>query len=376
MKHLSVSRTRSIYQNVNALPFSRVLSTSPYVVPLSQQGGVHGSKTVASKMWRSKPLLRREGDKVFKTGIEAVNLLNGEAYRRDEGCIRFLQSWESMSSSLAVVFDRSPKYAWIMKQLIEPERCITFRVAWIDDSGISRVNRGYRIQYSSALGPYEGGTHFSPRVNMSSMKAAAFDATFINALSTKLGGAFGGSDINPYTKSETELQRFCQSYMTELSKYIGPDIDLPGIGEGVTLSEIGYMYGQYKRINAHCGRQNKGLLWGGAPQHIQAQGYGVVYFAKKMLEDKGLSLQGKRCLITGSNYVALAVAEKLIELGAIPLTFSDSSGHIYEPGGFDLAKVKTVQKIKSDRYIIKLFLAYFYFNIFIIFTGVLEWVDI
>lgn len=213
------------------------------------------------------------------------------------------------------------------------------------------MNRGFRAQYSSALGPYVGGQAFSSRVSLSTIKAAAFDTTFSNALLTgvRIGGAYGGADFNPYSKSETEIQRFCQSYMTELSKYIGPDVDLPGLGEGVGAIEIGYLYGQYKRINHHCGQFGKGLLWGGHPAHLQAQGHGVVHFAKLMLEDKGQSLQGKKCLISGSNYVALAVAEKLLELGAIPITFSDSTGHIYEESGFDLAKLRTVQKIKNER---------------------------
>lgn len=195
-------------------------------------------------------------------------MLNVEAQRRDVGADAFIESWEGMTQSLGAVFDRQPKYAWIMKQLLEPERTITFRVAWIDDSGISRVNRGFRVQYSSALGPYSGGTSFSTRANMSSMKAAGFDATFTNALGNKnIGGAFGGADFDPYSKSETEIQRFCQSYMTELSKYIGPDVDLPGLGDGVNAPEIGYMYGQYKRINQHCGQFGKGLLWGGSPAY-------------------------------------------------------------------------------------------------------------
>jgi glutamate dehydrogenase (NADP+) len=215
----------------------------------------------------------------------------------------------------------------------------------------SRVNRGIRIQYSSALGPYEGPTSFSSRINFSNCKANAFDIMFTNALSGKnLGGAYGGADFNPYNKSENEIQRFAQSYMTELSKYIGPDIDLPGMGEGCGPTEIGYLYGQYKRINQHCGQNGKGLLWGGSPgPAVHAQGMGIAYFAKKMLADKGTSLEGKRCLITGSNSTALALAEKLVELGAIPLTFSDTSGFIYEPTGFDAAKVKTVQKIKAER---------------------------
>lgn len=301
-------------------------------------------------MWRNKPLLRREGDKIFKTGKEACQLLTGEAARRDGGNHEFLETWDSLVGSLGVVFERMPKYAWVMKQLLEPERSIAFRVAWIDDSGISRVNRGYRVQYSSALGPYEGGTRFSAHVNNSTMKAAAFDTTFTNALALKnMGGAFGGADFVPYFKSDTEIQRFCQSYMTELSKYIGPNFDLPGLGEGVSSMEMGYMYGQYKRINQHYGQVGKGILWSGHPEHETAQGYGVVYFAKKMLEDKGLSLEGKKCIITGSNVVAMAVAEKLLEFGAVPITFSDGSGNIYEPSGFDEGKLKTMKRIKQDR---------------------------
>jgi glutamate dehydrogenase (NADP+) len=303
-------------------------------------------------MWRNKPLLRREGDKIFKTGKEACQLLTGEAIRRDGSNHEFLETWESLVGSLGVVFERMPKYAWVMKQLLEPERSITFRVAWLDDSGVSRVNRGYRVQYSSALGPYEGGTRFAAQVTGSTMKAAAFDTTFTNALALKnMGGAFGGADFLPINKSDTEIQRFCQSYMTELSKYIGPDLDLPGLGEGVGAMEMGFMYGQYKRIHNSVGQIGKGILWSGQPdpEHETAQGYGVVYFAKKMLEEKGMSLEGKKCLITGSNPIAMAVAEKLIELGAVPITFSDSSGHIYEPNGFDEAKLKTMKRIKQDR---------------------------
>lgn len=203
-------------------------SSTPSGAGLSQFGGVHGSggRAGSAKIWRNKPLLRREGDKIFKTGAEATQLLISEALRKDSDSLEFVSSWESVNGSLNVVYDRMPKYAWIMKQLLEAERTIVFRVAWIDDSGISRVNRGYRVQYSSALGPYVGGTSFTPRVNMSTMKAAAFDTTFVNALSNQnIGGAYGGADFNPYNKSETEIQRFCQSYMTELSKYIGAWVD-------------------------------------------------------------------------------------------------------------------------------------------------------
>ena len=325
----------------------RFLSTQS---PLTPYGGVHGVANTRAA-WRSKPLLKREGAKIFKTGAEAAQLLIGEAMRKDADCEDFIDSWTSMSNSLSTVFERLPKYAWVMKQLVEPERTFSFRVAWIDDGGVSRVNRGYRVQYSSALGPYEGGLAFSERTDLSLMKANAFDTTFTNALSGVLvGGAYGGADFNPYTKSEAEIQRFCQSYMTELSKYIGPDVDLPSLGDGATEKEIGYLYGQYKRLTHHHGRPGRGLLWGGNPSsYINAQGYGAVYFAEEMLKDKGDNLKGKRCMITGSHYVALAVAQKLHDMGAIPITLSDTSGYICEPGGFNQSKIESVKKIKSER---------------------------
>lgn len=324
----------------------------PRGVPLSP-GSVHETNPTSGtkKLWRNKPLVHRaSGDRIFKTGVEASQILIEEAEIMDPGAAEFLASWESVVSSLAVVFDRMPKYAWVMKQLIEPERSITFRVAWMDDHGISRVNRGFRVQYCSAHGPYEGGLTFGPNVNHSFCKAAAFDTVFRNALSQKhIGGAYGGSDFDPSDASESETERFCQSFMTELSKYIGPDLDLPGIGDGVTATEIGFMYGQYKRINDNYGQYGSGLLWGGAPAYTPAIGSGVVHLAKKLLDDKGIDLAGKRCLITGSQNVASSVASKLLEYGAVPITFSDKGGYIYEADGFDLAKMRTVQMIQADR---------------------------
>jgi len=315
---------------------------------LGQSGGVHGSKSaVLTKLWRNKPLF---ADNVFKTGTEASQLLMDHALLKDSGSTHFLQSWESTVNSLAVVFDRMPKYAWVMKQLLEPDRTVTFRVAWIDDNGISRLNRGFRVQYSSALGPYEGGLAFGRKVNYSYVKSAAFDTVFVNALSRKhIGGAYGGSDFEPSGKSDTEIQRFCQSFMTELAKYVGPDSDLPGLGDGVSPAEIGYLYGQYKRIHQHHGQLGTGLLWGGAPAYQSMVGYGVVQFAKKMLADKNMNLNGKRILITGNKSVALSVGEKLLEAGAVPIVFSDTHGYIHEPDGFDLLKIKTVQKIQTER---------------------------
>ncbi|CBN74525.1 Glutamate dehydrogenase 1 (NADP-dependent) [Ectocarpus siliculosus] len=319
------------------------------VSPLYRFGGVHGSGS-GQKTWRNKPLFRREGDQQFRTGAEATEMLLQEALRKDPHSTDFLESLQDLLPALAPVFDRAPKYAWIAKQLLEPERAIQFRVAWLDDNGNSRMNRGFRVQYSSALGPYEGGLHFVGGMSSDGCKALGMETVFANALTgSNLGAAAGGADFNPHNKSEAEIQRFCQSYMTEMTKYIGPDLDVPSMGYGVGLPEVGYLYGQYKRINDHVAQRGRGVLWGGAMPYPEATGYGVVEFARCMLEDKGDSLKGKRCLITGSGKVAVHVAEKLLQLGAIPLTFSDSSGHIYEPEGIDSAKLRTIVKIKSER---------------------------
>jgi glutamate dehydrogenase (NADP+) len=231
--------------------------------------------------------------------------------------------------------------------LMEPERFIQFRVPWLDDTGVIRMNRGYRIQFSSSLGPYEGALHFGSHVNSGTMKSLGFDSVFSNGLTGySIGASVGGSDFHPFDKSESEIQRFCQSYMTELVKYIGPDIDLPTMGMGVGEKELGYLFGQYKRINVKSSSGGRPFLSASTPE---APGFGVVHFANEMLKDKGDTLKGKRCLVIGSGKVARAVAKKLLEFGAIPLTFSDSSGHLYEPAGIDEAKLKTINKIKDER---------------------------
>lgn len=300
--------------------------------------------------WRNRPLMRRQGDVKFKTGTEASELLIGEATRRDQSQTLFLQTFSSTLTSLAPVFDRNPKYAWIAKQLIEPERLIQFRVAWLDDTGILRMNRGIRIQYSSTLGPYEGSLHFGPNVDTDFVKAVSFDTLGMNAVAgMDFGGAAGGADFDPSNKSEAEIQRFCQSFMTELSKHIGPDHDMPSMGIGVGEAEIGYMYGQYKRIKDIGAKQGSGFLWGGRVPWRFAYGHGVAHFAERMLRDKKETLQGKRVLITGSGNIALGVAERLLQFGAIPITFSDSSGHIYEQDGIDASKLATIKHIKSER---------------------------
>ena len=211
--------------------------------------GVHQTMQV-SKAWRSKPLFRRQGDVRFKTGLEAANLLVAEAKRRDAHETHFIESVESTMSCLSPIFERNPRYAFVAKQLMEPERFIQFRVAWIDDVGSPRMNRGFRIQYSSSIGPYEGAIHLGHHVNSDVIKAFGFDSVFANALTGfDVGAAVGGADINPYDKSEAEIQRFCQSYMTELAKYVGPDLDQPTMGMGIGEKEVGYLFGQYKRIN-------------------------------------------------------------------------------------------------------------------------------
>jgi len=244
---------------------------------ISREEGVHQTMQL-SKAWRNKPLFRRQGDVRFKTGLEAANLLVAEANRRDSHEKQFIDSVTSTLHCLAPVFDRNPRYAFLAKQLQEPERFIQFRVAWIDDTGVARMNRGYRIQYSSSMGPYEGSLHFGHHVNAGFIKSLGFDAVFSNAVAGyQMGAAVGGADINPFDKSEAEIQRFCQSYMTELFKYIGPDVDEPSMGMGVGQAEMGYLFGQYKRINRKAGSGGKRFLYGGnASQHDHVRASNVV----------------------------------------------------------------------------------------------------
>jgi glutamate dehydrogenase (NADP+) len=235
-------------------PFSSQDATSKNL--LTHEEGVHQTMKV-SKSWRNKPLFRRQGDVRFKTGMEASNLLVREALRRDSHEHDYIESVTSVMQTLSPIFDRNPKYAFAAKTLIEPERFIQFRVNWIDDAGVNRLNRGFRVQYSSSVGPYAGSLHLGPHVTHNIVHALAFDTIFSNAVTGfNLGAAVGGSDFNPLDKSEAELQRFCQSYATELAKYIGPDQDIPFVGMGCGKEEMGYMYGQYKRIKPTGGFLN------------------------------------------------------------------------------------------------------------------------
>lgn len=329
--------------------FASLVQEDTHTSLITKEEGVHQSMQL-SKSWRNKPLFRRQGDIRFKTGLEASSLLVKEAKRRDAHETYFIDSVESTMTCLAPIFDRNPRYAFVAKQLMEPERFIQFRVAWMDDVGVVRMTRGYRCQYSSSLGPYEGALHFGPHVNSGVVKSLGFDSVFSNALTGfPIGAAVGGADIDPLDKSDAEMQRFCQSYMTELAKYVGPDIDQPTMGMGVGELEIGYLFGQYKRINMKGSSNGKPFLTTGPSAFSKASGFGVVHFAANILQDKGATLEGKRCLIIGAGKVARSIAEKLIEYGAIPITLSDSSGFVYESDGFDAGKLRTIDKIKSDR---------------------------
>ncbi|MGM9786852.1 MAG: NADP-specific glutamate dehydrogenase [Candidatus Cryptobacteroides sp.] len=238
----------------------------------------------------------------------------------------------------------------ILERIAEPERIIMFRVPWLDDEGEIHINKGYRVQCSSAIGPYKGGIRFHPSVNLSIMKFLAFEQTFKNSLTTlPMGAAKGGSDFNPKGKSDNEVMRFCQSFMTELHRHIGADTDVPAGDIGVGGREIGYMFGQYKRLRDEFTGvlTGKGLAWGGSPLRPEATGYGVCYFASAMLQTKGDSFEGKTVVISGSGNVAQYAAQKAIALGAKVVTLSDSNGYIYDPDGIDAEKLDYVMKLKN-----------------------------
>jgi glutamate dehydrogenase (NADP+) len=243
------ARTSASFSSLST-PDSKGPAAASRKTLVTGEEGVHQTMRISQKNWKQKPLFRRQGDVRFKTGMEASRLLVQEAIRRDAAEPHFITSVQSVFlDCLSPIFDRNPKYAFIAKALLEPERYIQFRVSWIDDTGVVRLNRGYRIQYSSSLGPYFGTLHFGSHINNSTMKAIAFDTIFSNALTGySLGAAVGGADINTFDKSEGEIQRFCQSYMTECAKYIGPGADIPIMGMGCSTTEMGYLFGQYKRI--------------------------------------------------------------------------------------------------------------------------------
>ena len=266
----------------------------------------------------------------------------------------FHQAVEEVLSCLGPVLDRNPQYekAGILERITEPERVVIFRVPWIGDRGDIQVNRGFRIQFNSAIGPYKGGLRFHPTVYLGILKFLAFEQVFKNSLTTlAIGGAKGGSDFDPKGKSDNEVMRFCQSFMTELSRHIGPDTDIPAGDIGVGAREIGFLYGQYKRLrNEFTGvLTGKSLNWGGSLIRPEATGYGTVYFAQEMLKVRKDSLKGKTCVVSGSGNVAQYTIEKLNELGAKAVTLSDSSGFIHDAKGITDEKLKFVMELKNIR---------------------------
>ncbi|MBW2449524.1 MAG: NADP-specific glutamate dehydrogenase [Deltaproteobacteria bacterium] len=273
---------------------------------------------------------------------------------RDPQEREFHQAVGEVMESVKPVLDQNPIYrqAKIPQRLVEPERVIMFRVPWADDQGHIQVNRGFRIEMNSALGPYKGGLRFHPSVNLGILKFLAFEQVFKNALTTlPIGGGKGGSDFDPKGKSDNEVMRFCQSFMSELARHIGPDTDVPAGDIGVGAREIGYLFGMYKKLrNEFTGvLTGKGLNWGGSLIRPEATGYGSVYFAAEMLTTRNQTLEGKTCLVSGSGNVAQFTTEKLIELGAKVVTLSDSSGYIHDESGIDREKLEYVKILKNVR---------------------------
>jgi glutamate dehydrogenase (NADP+) len=266
----------------------------------------------------------------------------------------FHQAVHEVAESVALVLEKHPEYrrAKIFERIVEPERVIMFRVPWMDDQGEVRINRGFRVQMNGAIGPYKGGLRFHPSVNLGILKFLAFEQTFKNALTTlPMGGGKGGSDFDPKGKSDNEVMRFCQSFMTELYRHIGPDTDVPAGDIGVGGREIGYLFGQYRKLrNEFAGvLTGKGLNWGGSLIRTEATGFGCVYFAAEMLATRGLTLEGKTCLVSGSGNAAQFTVEKLLDLGAKVVTLSDSSGFIYDEAGIDRTKMEFVLDLKNIR---------------------------
>jgi len=264
----------------------------------------------------------------------------------------FLQAVHEVAEAVIPFMEKHPKYklAKILERIVEPERTILFRVPWLDDKGEIQVNRGYRVEFNSAIGPYKGGLRFHPSVNLSILKFLGFEQVFKNSLTTlPMGGGKGGSDFDPKGKSDNEVMKFCQSFMTELSRHIGPDTDVPAGDIGVGGREIGYMFGQYKRIrNEFTGvLTGKARNWGGSLIRPEATGYGTVYFAKEMLATKNDSFQGKVVAVSGSGNVAQYACEKATELGAKVVTLSDSQGYIYDAEGIDAAKLAFIMELKN-----------------------------
>lgn len=266
----------------------------------------------------------------------------------------FIQAATEVLTSLEPVLEKNPKYqeAALLERIVEPERQLMFRVPWVDDNGKIQVNRGFRVQFNSAIGPYKGGLRLHPSVNLGIIKFLGFEQIFKNSLtSLPIGGGKGGSDFDPKGKSDREIMAFCQSFMTELCKHIGADVDVPAGDIGVGAREIGYLYGQYKRITGKYEGvlTGKGLSYGGSLARTQATGYGLIYFTAEMLADHNDTLKGKTCVVSGSGNVAIYAAEKAMQLGAKVVAMSDSTGWIYDENGINLAAMKEIKEVKRGR---------------------------
>ena len=289
------------------------------------------------------------------TGKEYVLNVLEQVEKRNVNEKEFLDAVKEVAISLIPVFEKHPEYMeeGLLERIVEPERQIMFRVPWVDDKGKVQVNRGYRMQFNSAIGPYKGGLRFHPTVNASIIKFLGFEQIFKNSLTgLPIGGGKGGSDFDPKGKSDREVMRFCQSFMAELCKHIGLDTDVPAGDIGVGAREIGYMYGYYKKIrnaNDQGVLTGKGLAYGGSLTRTEATGYGLVYFTEEMMKDNGLSLEGKTVVISGSGNVAIYATQKATQLGAKVVALSDSNGYIYDENGINLEVVKEIKEVKRGR---------------------------
>jgi len=286
---------------------------------------------------------------------EYVQEVYNTVVKRNPNETEFHQAVKEILDSLVPIVARHPKYRQlgVLERLVEPERLVTFRVPWVDDQGVVRVNRGFRVQYNSSIGPYKGGLRFHPSVNASIIKFLGFEQTFKNSLTGQaIGGGKGGSDFDPKGKSDGEIMRFTQSFMTELYKYIGPDTDVPAGDIGVGAREIGFMFGQYKRIRSSFEAgvlTGKGIGYGGSLGRTEATGYGCVYFVNEMLNSRGLSFEGSTVVVSGSGNVAIYAIQKAAQLGARVVACSDSNGYIYDPKGINLETVRRLKEVERNR---------------------------
>lgn len=285
---------------------------------------------------------------------KVIDQVMAQIKRRDPHELEFHQAVLEVLETLKPVIEKHPEFveAGLLSRIVEPERMVMFRVPWHDDQGRIQMNRGYRVHFNSAIGPYKGGLRFHPSVNLGIMKFLGFEQTFKNSLTgLPIGGGKGGSDFDPKGKSEGEVMRFCQSFMTELFRYVGADVDVPAGDIGVGAREVGYLYGQYKRITMlyHGVFTGKGLTYGGSLARKQATGYGLLYFLREMLKDNSKEITGKKVIISGSGNVATYAAEKAQEMGARVVAMSDSNGYIYDPEGIKLDTIKRIKEVERKR---------------------------